>query len=325
MDRHSASGMVGTRCLTAILARLTDRALADSMIGDLEEGRRRRGRLWFAGAAVALVAHLAARRGYRALRSAPATLRASGLAAEARQSLRGLARTPVITSVIVLTLALGFGLNTAIFSVVHGVLFDPLPFERSGELVLVQGSRRGSPPAAFGTSYPDYPTSGRRRPRFATSRSAPTGRSPSPAPRFRSDSSASVSAGRSSRRSGCGRPPAAGSMTPTTCPAGRKWSCSVTGCGCACSAAIRRRSDAILDLNGLRARVVGVMPAAFRFPFDDVELWAPARNELDSIPRNSRFLMTFGRLRSGVRAIDADAELTRLAAALETAHPDTNR
>jgi putative ABC transport system permease protein len=51
------------------------------------------------------------------------------------QLLRSLARMPVFTGITVLTVALGIGANTAIFSVVEGVLLKPLPYARSGELV----------------------------------------------------------------------------------------------------------------------------------------------------------------------------------------------
>ncbi|HSK08719.1 MAG TPA: ABC transporter permease [Vicinamibacterales bacterium] len=52
-----------------------------------------------------------------------------------RRTLRALLRAPLFTSVAVVTLALGIGASTTIFSVVHGVLLKPLPFEEADRLV----------------------------------------------------------------------------------------------------------------------------------------------------------------------------------------------
>src|SRR5580698_3619602 len=60
-----------------------------------------------------------------------------------RFGLRALAKNPGFASVAILTLALGIGANTALFSVVSGVLLNPLPYPHSEQLVTVYGSAPG--------------------------------------------------------------------------------------------------------------------------------------------------------------------------------------
>jgi predicted small secreted protein len=57
-----------------------------------------------------------------------------------RDSLRIFTRQPGFAAVIVLTLALGIGATTAIFSLIYGILLRPFPFRESDRLVRVQST-----------------------------------------------------------------------------------------------------------------------------------------------------------------------------------------
>jgi len=74
---------------------------------------------------------------------------------DARFGLRMLRKSPGFTAVAVLTLALGIGANTAIFSVVEAVLIRPLPFKNPDRLALLTEYKPGKVDRA-GISYPDY-------------------------------------------------------------------------------------------------------------------------------------------------------------------------
>jgi hypothetical protein len=72
-----------------------------------------------------------------------------------RYAARGLARTPSFTAAAVLTVAIGVGATTAVFSVVYGVLLRPLPFpaaDRFVSVVQLLPSRDGGEPGRGGLS-----------------------------------------------------------------------------------------------------------------------------------------------------------------------------
>jgi putative ABC transport system permease protein len=72
-----------------------------------------------------------------------------------RYGLRGLRNSPGFTAVAVLTLALGIGSATAIFSIVNAVVLRPLPYKDSNRLVHVWGETPSFPDFKMGISYPD--------------------------------------------------------------------------------------------------------------------------------------------------------------------------
>ena len=135
------------------LALLTDPALADSILGDLEELRRRHSRgsraraaLRFWRAALGVIVYALRVR----VREAVATLLRSaggsrGAGGDLHHAFRTLRRNRGFAGAAIVLLALGIGANTAVYSIVRGVMLRPLPYERPEELVFLWGSTQTGP------------------------------------------------------------------------------------------------------------------------------------------------------------------------------------
>lgn len=135
------------RLLLFPLGWLTDRALSESILGDLEELRHRarsRSRIaatiLFWRAALGILWHALMVR----IREAAAALLLSrggsrGAGGDVRQAFRGLRRNPAFAGSAMLLLALGIGANTLVFSIVHAVVLRPLPYRDVDRLVYVWG------------------------------------------------------------------------------------------------------------------------------------------------------------------------------------------
>lgn len=80
----------------------------------------------------------------------------STFAQDLRYARRMLVSGRATTVVAVLTLALGIGANTAIFSIVNGILLKPLPYERPGELVLITERHLERPISVAWLNYADW-------------------------------------------------------------------------------------------------------------------------------------------------------------------------
>src|SRR6185369_14517024 len=78
------------------------------------------------------------------------------LSSDLRFASRVLIKNRGFTIVAVITLALGIGANTIVFSVVNAVLLRPLPYEKSDKLVRIYGNSPDRRFPRFGISYPDF-------------------------------------------------------------------------------------------------------------------------------------------------------------------------
>lgn len=149
------------RLALAVLRRLTDDALADSIFGDLDELRHKRGSrgraaatLWFWREIAGIVLYASARRAVESARRAAAFRPdLARLARELRHAVRSSRAAPWYSATVVAVMALGIALAVTIFAVVDGVLFKPLPYPGADRLVAIQPgftdpSVRGRPPVS---------------------------------------------------------------------------------------------------------------------------------------------------------------------------------
>jgi putative ABC transport system permease protein len=253
--------------------------------------------------------------------------------------LRQLLKHPGFTFVAVLTLALGIGANTAIFSVVNALLLKPLPFPEPQELVAfgMTNTRQSGQTDLGSLSYPDFFDF---RKQNHTLRSLAVYRDRSFA--ITSDEgAASVRGVKSSAEffDVLGVKPILGrSFTQDDETAGG----GAGGMKLVLSYDFWQKHFAgdknvlgrTLELDRRQYTVIGVMPAKFQFPIqaDPIEFYVTiaedASNPDGSKPqteqRGNHSLESIGRLKPGVTMAQAQADLSTIAANLEKRYPDTN-
>ena len=234
------------------------------------------------------------------------------LVQDVRFAFRSLRRAPAFAIAAVLTLALGIGANTAVFTVVNGVLLRPLPFPEPERLVLVS---HGPPPGRFaitpGLTEADYLALDENHP--GLERITTFSNQPMALTRVGDPLRLNVATVTPGFFEVLGVPPMAGrGFLPGEDLAGRDdvavlghdlWQSRFAGDSAVIGAEV--------TLDGVRRKVVGVMPAAFDFP-NGAEAWIPLAVRID--PGNSLFRQVVARLRPDMTLEQARAAFSTLMA-----------
>lgn len=258
----------------------------------------------------------------------------SSLWQDIRVAVRGYAKEPLFTLVVLAVLGLGMGANSAIFSFVYGVLLRPLDYPHASELVDISqrntetGLRQFmSPPNYFDLR--EQTQTSVRLAAYWTPNVTITGTGGNPERVLAATCSSSIF-------DVAGVGPIAGRAFLADDDVADARRVAVIGHGLwqrrfgADPAAIGRE----LTLDGVPTLIVGVMPPTFAFPVAGTELWIPLRLSRTQPPnpaiapgayRGYNILSIVGRLRPGVTIDQARAEFATIGAQLARAYPDTNR
>ena len=232
---------------------------------------------------------------------------------DVRFGFRMLAKNPGFTAVAVLTLALGIGANTAVFSIVDAVLLKPLPYQAADRLVAVWSSEVGRPGTKIFAPYRDFQefkTNSQYFEQLAALTWARAGEILTwrGAPHEVLALPASVDF-----FSLLGMPAAQGR---TFAPEDLKNGCTVVLAYAFWQNQLGSAPDIVgskLALNGKPCAVAGVMPKGFEFYPKQTELWTliTPHSEFSQNPLNS-VVGIFGRLKPGVSVSSAEVELNAL-------------
>ncbi len=241
-----------------------------------------------------------------------------------RYGARMLAKKPLFTIVAVITLALGIGANTAIFSVVNAVLLRALPYNNPDRLIVLSTiTPSGDPDALSIPEAKDYSNQMQSLEDLVS---------------FQSQSVNVTGSDRPDRVRGGFVSANFFKFFNLTPIAGRTFVEGEDQQGAPKQAVVnekmwreRLNGDPNLDskkliLNGEPYSVIGVVPATFKEPMDaDVEVWMPqAYFPGTSGQRDSRSLFVMGHLRQGVNLSQAQAEAATIASQLAQAYPKEN-
>ncbi len=233
-----------------------------------------------------------------------------GLWQDLRHAARMLGKKPGVPAIMVVTLALGIGATTAIFSVVYGVLLRPLPYSDASRIMAVfEVTSKGRPSRLADPNFDDFRDQNRSF--LAMARYNDYFMSVSGALQPTRTDVAHVSAGflgifgvRPLLGRDFGPTDDRKGAAPTVLVSEGYWRQNL--------GSQRDLSQAHLKIDDQMYSVIGVLPAGFRFPAD-AELWVPAGLDGENPSRTSHNCSAVGRLRRGVTVAQANRDISAIA------------
>jgi len=245
---------------------------------------------------------------------------------DTRYGARMLAKHKGFTAVAALTLALGVGANTAIFSVVNAVLLRPLPFEQPEQLVRVFGASASRNDFSRPHSYLNF-SDLRAQNQTLGALAAYTGSTAALSGVDAPEQITGVVASGDIFRALLTKPLTGRLLAPEDEQPGAPVVVISHGLWVRGFGGDPQIVGRVIKLDGRDREVVGVTPEGFRFEFvtGATDFWLPIDPQASGYQqRGAIFLNAIGRLKPGVSVEQANADLSVVAARLEQQYRDSN-
>jgi len=240
----------------------------------------------------------------------------SGLLADLRHAIRGLRLNRGYSTIVILTLALGIGACTAVFSIVNALLLGSLPYPHPEQLVIAWETDANNRERTFVVAWPTYEDWKRESRSFAAmgiweyrTYNVASSQEPEQVQGIRTTSSLFTV---------LGVPPALGRIfTEEEETPGHRivvisngvWQRHFGGQASAIGSTLR--------LNGEPFEVIGVMPMGFQFPWRNNGVWLPFAKEYQDEQRGSHSFLVAARLKPGISFEQARADVEQVGRSLQ--------
>ncbi|HEU5181151.1 MAG TPA: ABC transporter permease, partial [Candidatus Polarisedimenticolia bacterium] len=243
---------------------------------------------------------------------------------DVRYGFRMMAKAPGLTAIAILTMALGIGINTSVFSMIHVLLLEPLPYpapERIVQIWETNPSKGWDNTSVSPGNFADWRAQAKSFQELAL---------------YTRDSYALTGKGDPERVEGMTgtanlldvldvKPALGRGFLPGEDRPGRE-PVAIISHGLferrfASDPAVVGRK---IDLNGKTHTIIGVMPRGFTFLYTPAEIWTTLDVDPATQDRDNHGYLAAGRLRAGVTRSQALTEVSMIASRLEKQYPDTN-